>query len=168
MKINRAGWPQGYVLGKRDSEGLKNVRPRAHTALTPHTRPSRASSRDCGIQDGVSTPGLARAPRLRNAAGGRGRTPLAKGNEVTVGAEAGGCAGAGLYRRTHVKVLLPWAAEAAGLVFGGCGFGLRRLLWLRPGPRLEVSRGCRYRAAGCGLRGAQQILLTASLTCQRN
>lgn len=45
---------------------------------------------------------------------------------------------------------------------GGCGLGLGRLLWLRPGPRLKVSRGCRYSAAGSGPGRAQEIVLTAS------
>lgn len=64
-------------------------------------------------------------PRLRNEASGRVLTPLANGNEVIVGEEAGGSAGAGLCGRTHVEVPLPGAEEAAALVCGGCfGGGL--------------------------------------------
>lgn len=67
---------------------------------------------------------------------------MANGNEIIMGAGAGGGAEAGLCGRRNVEVRLPGAAEAAGLVCGDC-FGR--------GPRLEVSEGCEYSAAGSGL-----------------
>lgn len=67
---------------------------------------------------------------------------MANGNEVIVGAVAGGGAEAGLCGRTHVEVRLPGAAEAAGLVCRSC---------LGGGAQLEVSGSCGYNAAGSGL-----------------
>lgn len=66
---------------------------------------------------------------------------MANGNEVIMGAAAGGGAEAGLCGRTDVEVRLPGAAEAAGLVCRG---------FLGGGPQLEVSRGCGYSAARSG------------------
>lgn len=63
-------------------------------------------------------------PRLRTAAADGGRTALAACDEVILGAEPGGGAGAGPCGRTHVKALLAGAAEAAGLVCGGCCGGV--------------------------------------------
>lgn len=110
---------------RKDSEGLKDLRPRAPGPPAPHTRPPGAGSRGCGNKMASARRVSPTPPRLRNEASGRVLTPLANGNEVIVGEEAGGSAGAGLCGRTHVEVLLPGAEEAAALVCGGCfGGGL--------------------------------------------
>lgn len=115
MKIQKAGTLAYRVLGRKDSERLQNSRPPTPAPPAPPThRPRPAGTR--WRQQAGSRP-RPRDSALRQPTGAALHWPIAM--RSSWGRRPAAARGAGLCGRTHVKALLPTAAETAGLVCGG-------------------------------------------------